>query len=114
MQPVTIVMPPPNVTGELHMGHALTDTVEDILIRWHRMQGDPTLWIPGVDHAGIATQTAVERMLAKEGHFAPRPRTRGVREEDLGVGPPLPADHRHSTPAPRSLGRLVARSLHAG
>ncbi|MBI5288052.1 MAG: valine--tRNA ligase, partial [Chloroflexi bacterium] len=66
-QPFSIVMPPPNVTGELHIGHALTDTVEDILIRWHRMLGDPTLWVPGVDHAGIATQTAVERMLAKEG-----------------------------------------------
>ena len=60
-------MPPPNVTGELHLGHAMMDTVEDILIRWHRMQGDPTLWLPGVDHAGIATQTAVEQMLAKEG-----------------------------------------------
>jgi len=66
-RPFVITMPPPNVTGELHIGHALTDTVEDILIRWHRMLGDPTLWVPGVDHAGIATQTAVERMLAKEG-----------------------------------------------
>jgi len=64
--PFSIIMPPPNVTGELHVGHALTDTVEDILIRWHRMLGDPTLWLPGVDHAGIATQTAVERNLAKE------------------------------------------------
>ncbi|HLB23658.1 MAG TPA: valine--tRNA ligase [Dehalococcoidia bacterium] len=73
-QPFSIVMPPPNVTGELHIGHALTDTVEDILIRWHRMLGDPTLWVPGVDHAGIATQTAVERMLAKE----------GVSRHDLG------------------------------
>jgi valyl-tRNA synthetase len=60
-------MPPPNVTGELHVGHALTDTVEDILIRWHRMLGDPTLWIPGVDHAGIATQNVVEKQLAREG-----------------------------------------------
>ena len=66
-QPFSIIMPPPNVTGELHIGHALTDTVEDILVRWHRMLGDPTLWLPGVDHAGIATQTAVERDLAKEG-----------------------------------------------
>jgi valyl-tRNA synthetase len=66
-EPFSIVMPPPNVTGELHVGHALTDTVEDILIRWHRMLGDPTLWVPGVDHAGIATQNAVEKMLAKEG-----------------------------------------------
>ena len=66
-QPFCIIMPPPNVTGELHVGHALTDTVEDILIRWHRMLGDPTLWIPGVDHAGIATQNVVEKQLAKEG-----------------------------------------------
>ena len=66
-QPFTITMPPPNVTGELHIGHALTDTVEDILIRWHRMLGDPTLWLPGIDHAGIATQTAVEKHIAKEG-----------------------------------------------
>ncbi len=65
--PFCIIMPPPNVTGELHMGHGLTDTVEDILIRWHRMLGDPTLWLPGVDHAGIATQNVVERQLAKEG-----------------------------------------------
>ena len=66
-QPFCIIMPPPNVTGELHLGHALTDTVEDILIRWHRMLGDPTLWLPGVDHAGIATQNVVEKQLAKEG-----------------------------------------------
>ena len=66
-KPFCIVMPPPNVTGELHIGHALTDTVEDILIRWHRMLGDPTLWLPGIDHAGIATQNVVEKELAKEG-----------------------------------------------
>ena len=66
-QPFTIIMPPPNVTGELHLGHALTVTVEDILVRWHRMLGDPTLWLPGVDHAGIATQNVVEKQLAKEG-----------------------------------------------
>jgi valyl-tRNA synthetase len=66
-QPFCIIMPPPNVTGELHVGHALTDTVEDILIRWHRMLGDPSLWVPGVDHAGIATQNVVEKQLAKEG-----------------------------------------------
>ncbi|MEE8346128.1 MAG: valine--tRNA ligase [Dehalococcoidia bacterium] len=66
-QPFCIIMPPPNVTGELHLGHALTATMEDCLIRWHRMRGDPTLWLPGVDHAGIATQNVVERELAKEG-----------------------------------------------
>ncbi len=66
-EPFCIIMPPPNVTGELHLGHALTATIEDCLIRWHRMKGDPTLWVPGVDHAGIATQNVVEKDLAKEG-----------------------------------------------
>jgi len=66
-KPFTIIMPPPNVTGELHLGHALTATYEDILIRWHRMLGEPTLWLPGVDHAGIATQFVVEQSLLKEG-----------------------------------------------
>jgi valyl-tRNA synthetase len=66
-KPFVIIMPPPNVTGELHIGHALTATLEDIMIRWHRMRGEPTLWLPGVDHAGIATQVVVEQMLAKEG-----------------------------------------------
>jgi len=65
--PFVIIMPPPNVTGELHLGHALTAAIEDALIRWHRMLGDPTLWLPGTDHAGIATQMVVERELAKEG-----------------------------------------------
>lgn len=65
--PFVIVMPPPNVTGELHMGHALFATVEDILIRYKRMQGHPSLWLPGADHAGIAGQWVVERELAKEG-----------------------------------------------
>jgi valyl-tRNA synthetase len=66
-EPFCIIMPPPNVTGELHLGHALTATIEDCLIRWHRMRGDATLWLPGVDHAGIATQNVVEKQLAKEG-----------------------------------------------
>jgi valyl-tRNA synthetase len=66
-KPFTIIMPPPNVTGDLHMGHALTDTMEDIMIRWHRMKDDPSLWLPGVDHASIAAQVVVERQLAKDG-----------------------------------------------
>ncbi len=66
-KPFVIIMPPPNVTGELHLGHALTATLEDIMIRWHRMRGEPTLWLPGVDHAGIATQVVVEQKLAEEG-----------------------------------------------
>lgn len=66
-KPFVIIMPPPNVTGELHLGHALTATLEDIMVRWHRMRGEPTLWLPGVDHAGIATQVVVEQKLAEEG-----------------------------------------------
>ncbi len=66
-EPFSIIMPPPNLTGELHMGHALMDTVEDILIRWHRMRGEPALWLPGIDHAAIAVHTLVERQLAAEG-----------------------------------------------
>jgi valyl-tRNA synthetase len=66
-KPFVIIMPPPNVTGQLHVGHALTATLEDIMIRWHRMKGEPTLWLPGVDHAGIATQVVVEQKLASEG-----------------------------------------------
>jgi valyl-tRNA synthetase len=65
--PFTIVIPPPNVTGILHMGHALNNTLQDILIRFKRMQGRPTLWVPGTDHAGIATQNVVERKLGQAG-----------------------------------------------
>lgn len=65
--PFVISMPPPNVTGSLHMGHAMFVTLEDIMVRYHRMKGRPTLWLPGTDHAGIATQLVVERMLASEG-----------------------------------------------
>jgi valyl-tRNA synthetase len=75
--PFVIVMPPPNVTGVLHMGHGLNNTVQDVLVRWRRMSGDVTLWLPGTDHAGIATQNVVEKQLAREG------RTR----DDLGRGP---------------------------
>jgi len=66
-EPYTIVVPPPNVTGELHMGHALNATIQDTLIRWKRMKGFKTLWLPGTDHAGIATQNVVEKKLKKEG-----------------------------------------------
>ncbi len=73
--PFAIVMPPPNVTGVLHMGHALVSTLQDIVVRWRRMQGRSTLWVPGTDHAGIATQTVVERNLLE---------TEGKRRRDLG------------------------------
>jgi len=66
-KPFTIVIPPPNVTGILHMGHALNNTLQDIMVRYKRMNGFETLWMPGTDHAGIATQNVVEKQLAKEG-----------------------------------------------
>src|SRR5208282_6005692 len=65
-QAYCIVIPPPNVTGALHLGHALNNTLQDVLIRWRRMQGYNVLWMPGTDHAGIATQTVVERRLRDE------------------------------------------------
>lgn len=61
------MIPPPNVTGSLHMGHAFNNTLQDILIRWHRMRGFDTLWQPGTDHAGIATQMVTERDMATNG-----------------------------------------------
>ena len=72
--PYVIVIPPPNVTGSLHMGHALNNTLQDVLIRWKRMSGLVTLWVPGTDHGGIATQNVVEKILKKE----------GVHRQDLG------------------------------
>ncbi len=72
--PFAIVIPPPNVTGSLHIGHAFTNTLQDVIVRWKRMRGFDVLWLPGLDHAGIATQMVVERQLAKE----------GKRKEDLG------------------------------
>ena len=73
-KPFVISIPPPNVTGELHLGHAMFVSMEDLMIRYHRMKGIPTLWVPGTDHAGIATQLQVEKALAKE----------GLRREQLG------------------------------
>jgi valyl-tRNA synthetase len=70
----SIALPPPNVTGSIHIGHMLEHTQIDMLVRWHRMRGQRTLWLPGMDHAGIATQFVVERMLAKE----------GIKRQDLG------------------------------
>ena len=74
LSPYVIVIPPPNVTAALHMGHGLNNTIQDVLVRWRRMQGRASLWVPGTDHAGIATQNVVERRLAAE----------GSTKEDLG------------------------------
>ncbi|MEL6797184.1 MAG: class I tRNA ligase family protein, partial [Planctomycetota bacterium] len=69
-KPYCILIPPPNVTAALHLGHALNNTLQDILTRAHRMKGYETLWMPGTDHAGIATQTVVDRRLKAEGQPA--------------------------------------------
>src|SRR5579872_3174456 len=66
-EPYTIVMPPPNVTAILHVGHGLNNTIQDVIVRWARMRGAETLWLPGTDHAGIATQNVVEKLIATEG-----------------------------------------------
>ena len=81
----SLVIPPPNVTGSLHIGHMLEHTEIDVTIRWHRMLGDNTLWLPGTDHAGIATQMVVARQLAEEGDQLPRPRPRRIRKARLAV-----------------------------
>ena len=73
-RPYTIVMPPPNITGQLHMGHALDNTLQDILIRWRRMQGYDALWLPGTDHASIATEAKIVEAMKKE----------GLTKEDIG------------------------------
>ncbi|WP_337382902.1 valine--tRNA ligase [Acidaminococcus timonensis] len=74
-KPFSVVIPPPNITGKLHMGHALDNTLQDILVRWHRMMGDNTCWLPGYDHAGLATQIKVEEELKKK---------EGLTRYDLG------------------------------
>jgi len=74
VKPFVISIPPPNVTGELHLGHAMFVAMEDLMVRHQRMKGVPTLWLPGTDHAGIATQLQVEKALASE----------GLRREDIG------------------------------
>ena len=85
-KPFVIAMPPPNVTGELHLGHAITATIEDLMIRWHRMLGEPTLWVPGSDHASIAVHYVIDKALASRAPFM----------DDLlrEIGFPVPADRR--------------------
>ena len=105
-------MPPPNVTGDLHLGHALNGSIQDVLVRWHRMRGYGTLWQPGYDHAGISTQNVVEKQLAQE----------GLTRHDLGreafierTWEWLERDGAHdhgAVPAARRLARLQPRAVH--
>jgi valyl-tRNA synthetase len=109
----SIMIPPPNVTGVLHMGHAFNNTLQDILIRWHRMRGFDTLWQPGQDHAGIATQMVVER---EAGRRRAMPSRRDMGREAFlersGSGRPIRRHDHRAAEAPRRLLRLVARRLH--
>ncbi len=112
--PFTIMIPPPNVTGSLHMGHALTFTLQDTLVRWRRMQGRDALWQPGTDHAGIATQMVVERLLAAEGDDRQADGPRRVRRARLAVEDRI-RRHHHPPAAPAGrLAGLAARALHHG
>ena len=81
-KPFTIILPPPNVTGTLHMGHAAMLAIEDVMIRFHRMKGDKTLWVPGTDHAAVATESKVEKMLIESGEFK-KPKEELGREKFL-------------------------------
>ncbi len=85
----TILLPPPNVTGNLHMGHMFEHTEIDILIRWHRMRGDRVLWIPGTDHAGIATQMMVERQISGRRQDAPADGPREICRARVGMATAL-------------------------
>ena len=109
----SIAIPPPNVTGALHMGHALNGAIQDALVRLNRMRGRNTLWALGTDHAGIATQAVVERELRERGDLAPRDRPRGVRRAGLGVERAVRVADRRAVQAPRGLLRLRARAVHA-
>jgi len=109
--PYCIVIPPPNVTGSLHMGHAFQDTIMDTLIRYHRMKGDNTLWQPGTDHAGIATQMVVERALAAEGNRSRRDMTRKSSLTVFGTRkrrPRAPSSASSSVSVPHVTGRAAA------
>ena len=84
-KPYTIVIPPPNITGQLHMGHALDNTLQDILIRWRRMQGYCALWVPGTDHASIATEAKIVEAMRQEGSDERRNWPRSFFGARLGV-----------------------------
>ena len=106
----SVVIPPPNVTGSLHIGHALNNTLQDILVRWHRMRGFDTLWQPGLDHAGIATQMVVERRMAEAGEPGRREIGREAFIEKVWPGNRNPATRSSissSVSAPAATGRAM-------
>ncbi len=110
--PFTIVMPPPNVTAVLHVGHGLNNTVQDVIARWRRMCGDETLWLPGTDHAGIATQNIVEKLLASEGKTTLRSRSRRVHRSHDGVRRGHGRRDPRTVAIDRRVMRLVTHCIH--
>ena len=111
-KPFTIVIPPPNVTGVLHMGHALNNGLQDIQIRYRRMTGRPALWVPGTDHAGIATQNVVEKKLRKEGIERRVMGREAFVKETWKVAKEHKAFYQQSAHEDRRERRLVARAFH--
>ena len=96
-KPFTIVMPPPNITGQLHIGHALDEMPQDVLIRYHRMKGDPTLWVPGTDHAAIATEVKIVEEMKEEGLDKEGRRQRRVSAPRLAVEGEIRRQNRRTT-----------------
>ena len=111
--PYTIMMPPPNVTGSLHMGHALTFTLQDLLTRYHRMAGRDVLWQPGTDHAGIATQMVVERQLAEQ-NIDRRDLGRDAFIEKVWEWKAESGGNSQTTSPSWCFGRLAARQIYDG
>ena len=113
-RPFVVTIPPPNVTGVLHLGHALQHAIHDCLARYHRMKGEPTLIVPGTDHAGIATQVKVQNLLLEEGTSREALGPRSLRRARLRLEKPI---WRHYHRADEGAGlflRLGARALHYG
>ncbi len=113
-QAFTILLPPPNVTGRLHMGHMLNQTEMDILTRWRRMSGRQALWLPGTDHAGIATQMMVERQLVEEGTSRQKLGREAFVERVWEWKQHYGGADPRADEAPRRLRRLEPRILHHG
>ena len=110
----TLLLPPPNVTGRLHMGHMLNQTQMDIMVRWHRMRGFITLWLPGTDHAGIATQMMVERATGEGRQEAARDGAREIHRARLGMEARVWRRDSRPDEAAGRVGRLGPRVLHHG
>ena len=113
-KPYTVVIPPPNITGILTMGHVLNNSIQDVFVRWKRMKGFETCWVPGTDHAGIATQNVVEKSLAKEGKRQAFARQGEICRAGLEVARGIWWHNNQAVEKTRSLVRLDARAIHDG